>query len=328
MRYRTIGCMVTLTLSLLAAPLATTAQPRGKIPRIGVLEPTSQQRPAPCIFAFQQGLRALGYVEGQTLLITYRYAEEQPDRLPALLAELIQLAPDVIWLHSTPGAWAAKRATTTIPIVIGIAADLVEQGIVASLARPGGNLTGLEQRTSELAGKRLELLKEAVPTISRVAVLVDPAERAHAYIPSNIAREAHALGVQLQRVEVGDPPDFEAAFAAIVNGGADALMIMDAVLFAAHRQLLLALALHHRLPTMAYGRHLAEAGSLLAYGTDPREMCQRSAVFVHKILQGAAPGDLPIERARFQLVVNLKTAEALGLTLSPMFLSRADEVIR
>jgi len=326
MRYST--SIVILTLNLLTIPLATAAWSQAKIPRLGVLEPTSQQSPAPCIFAFQQGLRALGYVEGHTLLVDYRYAEEDPNRLPALLAELIQLGPDVIWLHSTPGAWAAKRATTTIPIVIGIAADMVEQGIVESLAQPGGNLTGLEQRTSELAGKRLELLKEAIPTISRVAVLVDPRERAHAYIPNNIAKEAHALGVQLQRIEASDPPAFKATFAAIVNGGAEALMIMDAVLFAAYRRTLLALALHHRLPTMAYGPHLAEAGSLLAYGTDPREMCRRSSVFVHKILQGATPADLPIERAKFQLVVNLKTAEALGLTLSPLFLSRADRVIR
>jgi putative tryptophan/tyrosine transport system substrate-binding protein len=184
MWYSAVGFLVTLTLSHLVAPLVTTAQPRGKIPRVGVLEPTSQQRPAPCIFAFQQGLRDLGYVEGQTIRLDYRYAEEHPDRLPALLAELVQLAPDVIWLHSGPAAWAAKRATTTIPIVVGIAADLGEQGIVASLARPGGNLTGLEQRTAELAGKRLELLKEAVPTISRVAVLVDPTEPAHAHVPS------------------------------------------------------------------------------------------------------------------------------------------------
>jgi putative ABC transport system substrate-binding protein len=328
MWYSAVGCIVILTLSHLLAPLTTTAQPRGAMPRVGVLEPTSQQRPAPCIFAFQQGLRDLGYVEGQTIHLDYRYAEEHPERLPALLTELIQLAPDVIWLHSTPGAWAAKRAATTLPIVIGIASDLVEQGIVASLARPGGNLTGLEQRTTELVGKRLELLKEAVPTIARVAVLVDPAEAAHAHVPSNIAPEAHALGVQLQRVEASDPPAFEATFAAIVAGGADALMIMDAVLFAAHRQQLLALALHHRLPTMVYGRHLAEAGGLLAYGTDPRELCRRSAVFVHKILQGVKPAELPIERATFQLVVNLKTAKALGLTLPPSLLLLAEEVIR
>jgi putative tryptophan/tyrosine transport system substrate-binding protein len=323
-----VGFIVTLTLSLLAAPLATTAQPRGNIPRVGVLEPTSQVRPAPCIFAFQQGLRDLGYVEGQTLLLDYRYGEGHADRLPALAAELVQLAPDVIWLHSDPAAWAAKRATTSIPIVIGVSVGLVEQRLVASLAQPGGNLTGLELPPIEVAGKRLELFKEAVPTISRVAVLVDPAWAGHALVPSTIEREARTLGVQLQRVEADAPAAFEVAFAAMVHGSADALMITESALFAAHRQQLLALAHQHRLPTMAYGRHWAEAGSLLAYGADPRALCQRSAVFVHKILQGANPADLPIERATFQLVVNLKTAEALGVTISPTFLFRADAVIK
>jgi putative ABC transport system substrate-binding protein len=328
MWYSTVGCIVTFTLSLLALPLVTTAQPRGKIPRVAVLEPTSQARPAPCLFAFQQGLRDLGYVEGQTILLDYRYGEGQADRLPALAAELVQLAPDVLWLHSDPAAWAAKRATTSIPIVTGASAGLVEQGLVASVARPEGNLTGLELPAIEASGKRLELCKEAVPTIARVAVLVDPAVQYHAHVPSNIEAEAHALGVQLQRVEAGTPAAFEAAFAAMVHGSADALLIMESAFFAAHRQQLLALALQHRLPTMAYGRHYAEAGSLLAYGADPRELCQRSAIFVHKILQGVKPADLPIERATFQLVVNLKTAAALGVTLPPTFLFRVDEVIK
>lgn len=329
MWYSAVGFLVTLTLSLLAAPLVTTAQPRGKIPRVGVLEPTPQQYPAPCIFAFQQGLRDLGYVEGQTILLDYRYAEGRPDRLPALAAELVRRTPDVLWMHSNPAAQAAKQATTTIPIVVGVAIDLVEQGLAESLARPGGNLTGLEIRPIELAGKRLELFKAAVPSIARVAVLVDPAWTAHASIPSTIEREARALGVQLQRVEVGAPAAFEAVFAAMVHGGANALMIMESDFFAAHRQQLLALALRHRLPTMAYGRHYAEAGSLLAYGADPRELCQRSAVFVHKILNGAKPADLPIERAyKFPLVVNLKTAKVLGLTIPPSVLARADEVIQ
>jgi putative ABC transport system substrate-binding protein len=328
MWYRTIWCLVTLTLHLLAAPRTTTAQPQGKIPRIGVLEPTSQARPAPCLFAFQQGLRDLGYVEGHTILLEYRYGEGHTDRLPALAAELVQRTPDVLWLHSDAAAWAAKRATTTIPIVIGVSVGLVEQGLVASLAQPGGNLTGLELPAIEVSGKRLELFKEAVPTIARVAVLVDPAQAAHADVPSNLAREAQALGVQLQRVDVGTPAGFEAAFAAMGRGGADALLIMESPLFAAHRQPLLALALQHQLPTMAYGRHLAEAGSLLAYGADPRTLCQRSAVLVHKLLHGAKPADLPIERAEFRLVVNLKTAEALGVTFPPTFLFRADEVIR
>src|SRR6266581_5237873 len=313
MWYSAVGCIVTLTLSLLTSPLATTAQPRGKIPRVAVLEPTSQERPAPCLFAFQQGLRDLGYVEGQTIRLDYRYGEGHADRLPALAAELVQLAPDVLWLHSNPAAWAAKRATTTIPIVIGVSVGLVEQGLVASSARPGGNLTGLDLAPIEVVGKRLELFKDAVPTISRVAVLVDPAWASHALVPSNIAREAQALGVQLQRVEAGAPAAFEAAFAAMVHGGADALMITESALFAAHGQQLLALALRHRLPTMAYGLHMAKAGSLLAYGADSPALCQRSAVFVHKILQGVKPADLPIERATLQLVVNLKTAEALGV---------------
>ena len=328
MWFSIIGCIVTLTLSLLATPLATTAQPQGTIPRVAVLEPTSQAHPAPCLFAFQQGLRDLGYVEGQTILLDYRYGEGHTDRLPALAAELVQRAPDVLWLHSDAGAWAAKRATTTIPIVIGVSVGLVEQGLVASVAHPGGNLTGLELPAIEVSGKRLELFKDAVPTISRVAVLVDPAQAAHADVPSTIAREAQALGVQLQRVEAGAPAAFDTAFTAMVQGGADALLIMESPLFAAHRQQLLALALQHKLPTMAYGRHLAEAGSLLAYGADPRALCQRSAVFVQKILHGVKPADLPIERATFQLIVNLKTAEALGVTFPPTFLFRADEVIK
>jgi putative ABC transport system substrate-binding protein len=267
-------------------------------------------------------------MEGQTILLDYRYGEGHADRLPALAAELVQLAPDVLWLHSDLAAWAAKRATTTIPIVIGVSAGLVEQGLVPSLAQPGGNLTGLELPAIEVTGKRLELFKDAVPTISRVAVLVDPAMQYHAHMPGNLEREAQALGVQLQRVEAGVPAVFEAAFAAMVHGSADALLIMESALFAAHRQQLLGLALRHRLPTMAYGRHYAEAGSLLSYGADPRELCQRSAGFVHKILHGVKPADLPIERAGFTLVVNLKTAEALGVTVPPTFLFRADEVIR
>src|SRR5262245_33439207 len=266
----TLWCLVMLILSRLAAPLAPTAQPRGKIPRVAVLEPTSQERPAPCLFAFQQGLRDLGYVEGQTILLDYRYGEGHADRLPALAAELVQLAPDVLWLHSDLAAWAAKRTTTTIPIVIGVSAGLVEQGLVPSLAQPGGNLTGLELPAIEVTGKRLELFKDAVPTISRVAVLVDPAMQYHAHMPGNLEREAQALGVQLQRVEAGALAVFEAAFAAMVHGSADALLIMESALFAAHRQQLLGLALRHRLPTMAYGRHYAEAGSLLSYGADPR----------------------------------------------------------
>jgi putative ABC transport system substrate-binding protein len=320
--------LIGFALGLLVVSLPSAAQPRGHIPRLGVLDPSPQQRPAPCLPAFQQGLRDLGYVEGQNLLIDYRHAEGQPDRLPALADELVRRAPDVLWLHGNPAAWAAKLATTTIPIVTAVANEPVEEGLVASLARPGGNLTGLELRTGGVAGKRLELLKAAVPPIARVAVLSEPSEPVLASVPGSLAREANALGVQLQRVEAGDPATFEAAFAVMLDGGADALMIMESALFAAHRPQLLALALRHRLPTMSYGRHYAEAGSLLAYGADPRELCHRSALFVYKILQGAKPADLPIERATLQLVINLKTAQALGLTIPPTLLFQADEVIR
>jgi ABC-type uncharacterized transport system substrate-binding protein len=254
-----VGCLVTLTLSLLAAPPMATAQPQGKLPLVGVLEPESHQRSA-CIAAFQQGLRDLGYVEGQHIAFVYRAAEGHPDRLAALAAELF---------------------------------------------------------------------KEAVPTITRVAVLVDPARADLVGVPSTMAREALALGVQLQRVEVGSPDTFEAAFAAMVHDGVDALLIMSSAYIAAHQQQLLALALRHRLPTMGYGRRFAEAGSLLAYGVDSRELCQRSAVFVHKILHGAKPADLSIERVvKFPLVVNLKTTAALGVTLPPTFLTQVDEVLK
>src|SRR5262245_21070245 len=186
MWYSAIGCLVTLILSLLVAPLTARAQPRGKLPLIGVLEPGSQQRRTPCLPAFQQGLRDLGYVEGHTITFAYRYVEGHPDWLPTLAAELVQLAPDVIWLHSNAPARAAKQATTAIPIVIAVGNELVEQGLVESLARPGGNLTGLELRDVELMGKQLEIFKEAVPTLSQVAVLVDSAMPPHAGVPANI----------------------------------------------------------------------------------------------------------------------------------------------
>jgi putative tryptophan/tyrosine transport system substrate-binding protein len=321
-----IALLVALVISLV--PVVARAQLRGHIPQLGVLDPSSQQRPAPCLPAFQQGLRDLGYVEGQNLRIDYRHAEGHPDRLPALAAELVQRTLDVLWLHSNPAAWAAKRATTTIPIVTAVSNESVEEGLVASLARPGGNFTGLELRTSEVVGKRLEFLKAAVPRIARVAVLSDPVEPAFAGVPRPLAREAQALGVQLQRVEAGEPATFEAVFTAMVAGGADALLIMESALFAAHRPQLLALARWHRLPTMAYGGHYAEAGRLMSYGADARELRQRSALFVHKILQGATPADLPIERAMLQFVINLKTAQALDVTIPAVLLFQADEVIR
>jgi putative ABC transport system substrate-binding protein len=225
-------------------------------------------------------------VEGHNIILDYRYAEGQSERFSTLAADLVRLMPDVIWTHSGRMALVAKQVITTVPVVIGVASDLVTEGIVASLAQPGGNITGLELRDLDLAGKRLELLKEAVPTVTRLAVLVDPAIQYHAHAPGNIEAEARALGVQLQRVEAGSPEAFEAAFTAMMQNGAEALLIMESTFFAQARHQLLALARQYRLPTMAGGRHFAEAGSLLAYGAVPRDLCQRSATYVDKILQG------------------------------------------
>src|SRR2546422_2491582 len=206
-----LRCIMILALSLLAVPPLATAQPQGTLPRIGVLEPGPSQAPTPCLQAFQQGLRDLGYVEGHTIHFAYRYGEDHADRLPALAAELVQLAPDLIWLHSTQAVVAAKQATTTIPIVIGTASNLVERGLVASLARPGGNLTGLDSRVADIVAKQLEVLKAAVPTISRVAVLVDPTNPFNQEMLHTLDLAARALGVQLQPVEAGTPTAFEAA---------------------------------------------------------------------------------------------------------------------
>jgi len=230
--------IITLALSIVVVSDVAAAQSWGKLPRVGVLDPGH----APggfCLTGFQQGLHDLGYVEGQTITTEYRFTEGNPDRLRALAADLVQRTPDVLWTHSPPAAQATKQATTTIPIVVAVSSDLVAQSLAAGLAQPGGNLTGFELRDIELLGKRLELLKEAVPMIARVAVLVDPAARAHDRVPSNIEAEARALGVQLQRVEAGAPDAFEGAFAAMVQGRAEALIIMDVPVFALHRHRLL-----------------------------------------------------------------------------------------
>jgi putative ABC transport system substrate-binding protein len=288
-------CIALLALGLLTVPLASDAQPPAHIPTVGVLAPNRPplaSDPSSGLNAFRQGLRDLGYLEGQNIRLEYCYAEGQLDRLPALAADLVRLSPNVIFTWLTAGALAAQQATTTIPIVVGAATDLVAQGIVTSLARPGGNLTGLALPSTVLEGKRLEVLKEAVPQLTRVAVLVHPADPAHHPLPGVLAAEARTLGLELQRVEATDPDAFEAAVAAIV-------------------------------------RTRAEAGSLIAYGPSTLEMFRRAAVYVDKILKGAKPDELPIELPiKYDLVINLKTAKALGLTIPPFLLFQATEVIR
>jgi putative tryptophan/tyrosine transport system substrate-binding protein len=328
----TVWCLMTLVCGILVAQLTPEAQPRGHIPVVGVLRPgdlSADSDPKSSFNAFRQGLRELGYVEGQTIRLEHRYAMWQWDRLPSLAAELVQLKPDVMVTNTTPGTLAAKQATTTIPIGVAVSEDLVAEVIVAGLVRPGGNITGQNLRDPELAGKRLELLKEAVPTLTHVAVLVHAADRAHHRVPGHIAAEAQALGVRLQRVEVGDAGAFDQAFGTVASSGAGALMVMDSAMFSAHRQRILEFARTHRLPTVCGGRSYAEAGCLMAYAPDIREMWRCAAVFVDKILKGAKPGDLPLERpAKFELVLNLKTAQALGITVPPSLLILADEVIK
>jgi putative ABC transport system substrate-binding protein len=279
--------------------------------------------------AFGQGLRDLGYVEGHNIRLAYRYAAYQWDRLPALAAELVQLQPAVIVTNSTQAVLAAQQVTTTIPIVQAVGGDLEELGLVASLARPGGNITGQILRDSELAGKRLEMLKNAAPTITHVAVLVDPTSPSAARSPSAFAREARALKVRVQQVEAGTPEAISDALAIIAQSGADALMIMDSSMFNSHRQRILDFARLHRLPTVCGVRVYAEAGCLMAYAPNIGAMFRRTASFVDKILKGAKPADIPIELpSTLELVLNLPTAQALGVTFPPTLLHLADEVIR
>jgi putative tryptophan/tyrosine transport system substrate-binding protein len=331
MWYSAVGCIVMLTLSLLAAPLTVTAQPRSPLPRVGILDPGSSPGWG-CLASLRQGLRDLGYVEGQTITLVERYADNQADRLPALAAELVRLTPDVLWTHATHAAQALKQATTTLPIVVGVGSFDAAPGLVESLARPGGNLTGLDLLTPEVLGRRLALLKETVPTVARVAVVVHPANPAHMVGLPHLAAEAQRLGVQLQHVEIDAPEALEGALAAIRQGGVDALMLSEGSFFVSAGETLqriLAFAAQHRLPTISGGRNYTAAGVLLGYGAYAPDLCQRSAVFVDKILKGAKPADLPVERAqKFEFIVNLKTAQALGITIPPTLLFLADEVIR
>ena len=311
---------------LFALCAAAEAQP-GKIPRIGILEPGLVTNV--CNDGVRQGLRALGYVESQNLLIETRYAEWKPDRLQHFASELAQLKPNAIWTHGPTSVRALKRATETIPIILGVSRNLVELGIVSSLARPGGNITGMDLRDDEIMGKRLELLKEALAKTSRVAVLADPNDAGHAAIPKNIEQEARALRVQLQRVEASGPEAFDKLFAAIVQNHADALILPESPMLSQNRHRIFKMAISKRLPTAAGGSHFAEAGSLMSYGASVFDVCQRSALFVDKVLKGAKPVDLPVERpSKFELVINLKTAKQIGLTIPPAVLARADRVIK
>ena len=302
--------------SLLAAPLAAEAQQAAKIARIGFLTPAADPRLRE---AFLQGLRDLGYVEGRNLVIEIRSAEGKFQRLPALAAELVALKVDVIVVGGTPAALAAKQATTILPIVVSAAGDLVASGLVTSLTRPGGNVTGLSMLSSDLVGKCLELLTQAVPGLSRVAVLWQPGvldEHTEKDILKGAEVAARALGVQLQFVEARGPKDFDRAFSEITRARSGALTVLPSSMFLSERRRLVELAAKNRLPAVYFVREFVDAGSFMSYGPNLPDLSRRAATYVDKILKGAKPGDLPIEQpTKFELVINLKTAKALGLTI-------------
>jgi putative ABC transport system substrate-binding protein len=316
--------------TLLAAPLAAGAQQAAKIARIGYLSTDLAANPH-THEAFRQGLRDLGYVEGRNVVIEYRDAEGKFERLPALAAELVALEVDVIVAGGNSLARAAKQATRTLPIVFAAVSDPVASGLVTSLARPGGNVTGASILSSELVGKRLELLTQAVPGVSRVAVLWLPGalgERTEKDMLKEAEVAAGALGVRLQVVEAREPADLDRAFSDMTRARADALTVLPSLMFLRERRRLVDLAAKHRLPAVYTVKEYVDAGGLMAYAPNLADVFRRAATYVDRILKGAKPADLPVQQStKFELIINLKTAKALGLTIPPSLLARADQVI-
>jgi putative ABC transport system substrate-binding protein len=311
-----------------AAPGAAGAQQPVRLRSIGYLSPSSlsAQSRLGYLQAFREGLRQRGYVEGRNIAIHDRWAELRYERLAELAAELVGLKVDVIVTHGTPGAHAAQSATATIPIVVIVAGDLVAGGLVASLARPGGNLTGQHIFTAEIAAKRLELLKDAIPGATRFATLVNPANSGVEPVLAEMLQTARALRLELLPIEVRAASEFPAAFARMAERAVHGLVQIEEPIFSANLAVIAELAAKHRIP--AVGPPEAKPGTLIAYGVDLRDLFFRSASFIDRLLKGARPADLPIERAtKFELAVNLKAAKALGITVPPSLLVRADEVI-
>ncbi len=310
-----------------AWPLAARAQQPARVPRIGFLHYGSPG-PSPEVDAFRQGLRDLGYSEGQNITIEYRFAGGRVGQLAELAAELVGLKPDVIVTPTTPASVAAKQATSTIPIVIAGVADAVGAGLVANFARPGGNITGLTSISAELGGKRLELLRGVAPNCSRVAVLHNPADRSNVLVVKQLQEAAPALGLTLQTLEVREPGEFEGAFAAMTRERADALFGAAGVLTYEHRNAVVDLAAKSRIPAMWGHRQFVDAGGLMSYAVNFYDQCRQAATYVDQILKGAKPGDLPVQQpTKFEFIINLKTAKTLGLEFPPTLLALADEVI-
>jgi putative tryptophan/tyrosine transport system substrate-binding protein len=313
---------------LLALCSFAQAQQAGKVPQIGYLIPSGDpSTPRPPVEAFRQGLRELGYIEGKNILVDYRYGEGKQDRIPRLAAELVQLKVDVLVVTSLPAIRAAMQATKTIPIVMVTTVDPVATGLVVSLARPGGNITGLTRLTRELSGKRLELLKEVVPRISRAGVLWD-AGRIGALKEYEAA--AHALKIQLNSLGVRGPnPDLDGAFRDAAKGHVTALITVTGTVLVRYPKKIAELAIKNRLPSMYEESSYVEAGGLMSYSSNEADQYKRAAVFVDKILKGAKPADLPVEQpTKFELVFNLKTAKQIGLTIPQWVLMRAEKVIK
>ena len=314
--------------SLLAAPLVVEGQPAGKIPRVGYLAANPPSANAERIEAFRQGLLELGYVERKNIIIEWRSAEGIPGHLPALAAELVRLKVDVIVTGGSSTTRAAKDATATIPIVMAQDGDPVGNGFVASLARPGGNITGLSSLFSELAGKRLGILKESIPRLSRVAVLGTSANPANALQLRETELAAGVLGVKIHYLDVLDPKDIETAFTAASNAHVDAVLVLVSVVFNSERKQIADLAAKHRLPAMYGQQEFVTVGGLMTYNVSTADLWRRSATYVDRILKGRKPADLPVEQpTKFEFVVNLKAAKQIGLTIPPALLQRADQVI-
>jgi putative tryptophan/tyrosine transport system substrate-binding protein len=308
--------------------IADAQQPK-KVPRIGFLVPDSQSAASIRTEAFRQRLHELGYVEGQSIVIEYRFAEGKIDRFPDLAAELARLKVDIIVAAGGNGITrAAQQATNTIPIVMTNVLDPVGSGLIASLARPGGNITGLTAISSDLAGKRLELVKETFPKASRIAVLLDSGDASKVVELKEVQAAAHYLGIKLQSIEVRSPADFESAFTG-VRKQAGALLVLQSAVTNTHRKPIAALATKNRLPTMWGESGLLDAGGLMSYGPNYADLFRRAATYVDKILTGAKPADLPVEQpTKFELVISLKAAKQIGLTIPPNVLVRADKVIK
>jgi putative tryptophan/tyrosine transport system substrate-binding protein len=329
MTRRRIELLVTLALGLLMAPLLAEARPAGGAVTIGYLGNSSPSLEPDLVDAFREGLRQLGYVEGQNLIIRYVWAEGQQERYADLARELVQLQPDIILTAGTPGTLAAKQATQSIPIVTAIAGDPVAAGLVSSLAKPGGNVTGLSTLASELEGKCLELKKQAVPKLSRVVALLNPANPFTTIAWKAMQPATETLGLTLQPVEARGPHDLDRTFATIKEVRPDGLIIIPDRFLLTYRALIVQFTAEHRLLGMFPFRDFVQEGGLLAYGPDYTDLYRRAATYVDKILKGAKPADLPVEQPmKFEFVINLKTASALDLTIPPVLLFQATKVLR